>query len=150
MSKKPVCANCHFLKLYTRMRQNGQTDIRAIKSKDRDSIRKGNFDEVTWKEYLFECHRGVWCEGFNGSEGLNRSKESRQKEINDTPRENFCYFWEYRAGMFFDAAVELQKRDYELEYAAKDRRLTIWGLFIAAIALLANVIFNIISFASKP
>lgn len=60
--------------------------------------------------------------------------------------------------MFLDAAVELQKRDYELEYSRKDRHLTIRGLYIAAIALVVNLIFSIASFivsiisinASKP
>jgi len=148
--KKSVCANCHFLKLYTILPTNGSKDIRTLKSKDRDSIRKGNFEDVTWDKYIFECHRGVWSEGFNGREGFDRSKEKRQEMINETPRKNFCYFWKYRPGMFFPVAEELQKRDYELEYAAKDRRLAICGLFIAAIALLANLIFNIISCSSKP
>jgi hypothetical protein len=138
--KSAVCVNCHFLRI-----QFGEKCELTLKSKDRDSIRKGNFDDVTENKFVFECYRGVWSEGYNGTEGFDKSKEARKKEINETPRKNFCFFWKYRPGMFLPAAEELQKRDYELEYARKDRCLTIWGLFIAAIALLANVIFNIIS-----
>jgi hypothetical protein len=141
-NRKHVCSNCHFLKL------NGELKGIVLNDERRAKIREGNFDIVNFygkeEPLFFMCHRGVWDEGFNGRQGFDRSNDSRQKIINEDSRENFCFFWKYRPGMFFDSAVELQKRDYKLKYARKDRTLTILGLWIAALALIANIIITII------
>src|SRR5207244_9177831 len=45
----------------------------------------------------------------------------------------------YRQGMMIPAAKALQEREAQARDASRDRRLTIAGLWIAALALLANV-----------
>lgn len=142
-NKKPVCANCHFLKLYGGIEGSIQKNP---DDKARNSIRNGDFDVVTKftdeMELVFECYHKVWSEGYNSGKGFDRSKEARQKEINETLRKgkNLCFFFEYRPGMLYPAAIELQKRLYELKQASIDRRYTTISLLIAAGALIVAII----------
>jgi hypothetical protein len=79
------------------------------------------------------CHFGVWDEGYNFDTATRRAV------IVDAQRRGFCFYWPYRSGMLFPAAKVLQEREARDRDAARDRRLTIWGLWIAALALVANV-----------
>lgn len=45
--------------------------------------------------------------------------------------------------MFIPAAMTLQKREAENQDASQDRRFTVIGLWIAAIALGADVLLNL-------
>lgn len=147
--KAQVCAECHFLQLICTSPGNLEKISRDLRNEQRDKIRKGNFKEVTWEgKCLFECYRKIWSEemeGYRSPDGYNSINEKLQFEINEKPRKEFCFFWKYRPGMCYDAAKELQKRDYELNFARTDRRHAIIGLWIAAFALIANIVITIIS-----
>ena len=79
------------------------------------------------------CAYGVWDQGYN----FDMSKI--QDELVEKDRKNFCFFWKYRPGMFLPAAKILQEREAQARDSSKDRKLTIWGLWIAATALGVNV-----------
>ena len=80
------------------------------------------------------CYFGVWDEGHSSCD-----VSQRPVVIAGTDRRNFCFFWGHRPGMFLPAAKVLQEREARLHEARRDRRLTLWGLWIAAAALIANV-----------
>jgi hypothetical protein len=146
--KREVCANCHFLKLLrtvggTKSKEQAREEIN-LEGKDRDNVRKGNFD-VVLKEWggeavtvIFKCHFQVWDEGYHGS------AVPLPKKIYETSRKDNCFFWEHRPYMLMPAAEELQNRDYELNFVKEDRKHAICSLRIAAIALVFSIIFNII------
>ena len=85
------------------------------------------------------CHFGVWDEGVKKLDNKERYETIVKKN-----RKNFCFFWEYRHGMLFQAAETLQKREEDRWVRRKERIIAIIGLWIAAIGLLANVIIKII------
>jgi len=81
---------------------------------------------------------GVWDEGYTPE-----LRQGRRQTIVETPRKDFCFFFEHRDGMLFPAAKTLQEREAQFKEAARDRRHTIIGLWIAALALLASVLMDL-------
>lgn len=84
------------------------------------------------------CHFGVWDEGYN----FDRS--TRHNILVETERSDFCFWWPFRPGMLFPAAMTMQERKANLVESAHDRKLTSWGLWIAAIALIANLAVSLV------
>jgi hypothetical protein len=82
---------------------------------------------------------GVWDEGYG------TGVDSRRQVIIKSDRRGFCFFWPFRPGMFFPAGEVLQKREWELAQAKRDRLLTIIGLWIAALALVADFATNLLN-----
>ncbi|MEX0804002.1 MAG: hypothetical protein WD688_11895 [Candidatus Binatia bacterium] len=95
--------------------------------------------DFSWakEQWTLACHFGVWDEGYNFD------KSNRQIVIADTDRRDFCFFWRYRQGMLIPPAKVLQQREAETREASYDRRLTVWGLWIAALALVVDVLLRI-------
>ena len=130
---KKSCVNCHFF--VKNLRDNNRELTFDVSANERDLCRKNNF---SWqKEESLACHLSVWDEGYR----LNQSKYDLIVQQN---RSNYCFFWKYRPGMLQPAAETLQKREMEIREASKDRRLTIIGLWIAALALLISVVLQIL------
>jgi hypothetical protein len=69
--------------------------------------------------------------------------EYLKKEINQTPRENYCFFWKYRPGMSFEAAQVLQKRESDNREASKDRKYTEKSLRMAMVAIIVTAILGV-------
>ena len=136
---KQSCVNCHFFA--KRIPATGGTSIYHPTPPERESARNGNYGWVRPREdypQVLCCQKGVWDEGYHFD------KDRRHEEIVARDRKDFCFFLKYHEGMLFPAGQELERRQRELREASRDRRLTIWGLFIAAIALVANLIVSIV------
>lgn len=127
---KQTCVDCHFF-----FKESDRHKF-VISEDSRDKCRDGNF---TWRKAYesLGCYHGVW------DEGVQPLSVDLENEIRNSNREGFCFFWPHRSGMLFQAAVVLQKREVEQREAAKDRQYVIWGLWIAAIALMVNAILEI-------
>jgi len=137
------CLECHFLTKELYVEKVNKPYRSNLKVVEREKIRKHDFLWVREAESLC-CHFGVW------DEGVKRLKdEERYKEIVETNREKYCFFWKYRPGMLFKAAEVLQRRDEERREASRDRKLTIWGLWIAATGLFISAILQIINFVKN-
>jgi hypothetical protein len=125
-SARKACINCHFLvKIY-------EGHSFEIRPQEREAVRRQDYS--AFEHYALACHFGVWDEGFNFD------KEYRQKIIVETDRRDYCFFWKHRPGMLLPAAEALQKREADNREASRDRRLTLFGLWIAAIALVLDFI----------
>lgn len=105
--------------------------VLEISEKEREASRKNDYTWVLPGSVL-ACERGVW-------HGGNIDKGKHHREIVEVNRRGFCFWWKNRPGMLTPAAEILQKREEDERHASRDRRLTIVGLWIAALALLANV-----------
>ena len=126
---KQSCVDCHFLMKQSNPHKFGATD------RDREAIKNQDYSPFT--HMSLGCYFGVWDEGYNFA------TERRHEVIVETNRKNYCFFWKYRPGMLFPAAEVLQKREADNQEAARDRKLTLIGLFIAAVALVVNALLEV-------
>jgi len=135
------CVNCHFLVKQLRDMNGREYPVHPTQE-ERQRSRKDDFEWVKpcgSVSVSLTCHHGVWDEGYNFD------KERRHDEIVRRNRKGFCFFLEYHEGMLFPAGEEIQR----LREASRDRRLTVSGLWIAAIALVASTIVGIIGPCTK-
>ena len=123
---KNNCRNCHFL---IKASQNGSF---LWNETERETESIPAF-------YVASCYMSVWDTGIDPS--LN---EKLSKIINEN-REDSCFFRKYYHGMNLKAAKVLQEREAayaKFERSFKNAKLGIW---IAALALVSNIIITIIS-----
>jgi hypothetical protein len=121
---KEVCVNCHF---FSKKTPDPANDLeRSISEEDRGRLMT-NVLSLT-DNVLLGCQMKVW------SAVHPPDKTKLTEEIFTTRRKDVCFYWPYRRGMAFPAAQILQKREAENRDAAHDRKLVIYGLWIAAIA----------------
>lgn len=133
---KPLCINCHFLvDIYQTFDPDigGHIGYSFIPDEDREKWKQEK--QIPKKDFPLKCHFDVW--------DYLRSSNMDSKEILKKDRKGFCFFWPYHKGMTFEAGAILQKRAAENEAANRDRKLTIWGLWIAALSLVISVCFKI-------
>ncbi len=132
---KQTCVNCHFFVKEARALRSGPATL-EITEEERKNARAGDY---SWhkEHYAIACNFGVWDEGHN----FDRSR--KHEILTQTDRCGFCFFWKHRPSMLLPAAKILQQREAEAREAKGDRRRTIYGLWIAAIALLVNVLVNV-------
>jgi hypothetical protein len=135
--KKQTCVHCHFFVKEVRNLPTEAPIVLPVSDQERQLAKRGDF---TWAKdhYALSCSFGVWDEGFY----FNLSK--KQEEIVEKNRKGFCFYWPFRHGMFIPAAKVLQEREARDSEAARDRRLTIWGLWIAAMALVVDLILGLV------
>jgi hypothetical protein len=126
---KQTCADCHFF--LKEVRDIARSHTLAVHDRERSLAKAHDFSWVGEK-YTLSCSFGVWDEGFDFD------PRQRGELLVETDRRGFCFFWKYRRGMFTPAAKLLQEREAGYTEARKERRLTLWGLWIAAFALAAN------------
>lgn len=105
----------------------------------RDAILRSDIGE-NMSEELYACKYGVWDFGRvpDKRERPALLHAARERERKD------CFFWPYTSDMLWDAAEVLQERAAKERDARKDRILTIIGLWIAAIALVIQLILEIL------
>lgn len=134
------CINCQFLSRTLDNTSGGNGQKRILNDKERYNISDSfNENERTNKQFSFLgptcrlfCHFGVW------------DMHSNQFEIYDidrhllTPRNDYCFFWEYNPLMSVNAAEILQKRQADNKEASLDRKRAIRGLWIAGIGLIIS------------
>lgn len=129
LRRKQICADCHF---FVREERTIHPVVTLeIETRERQSARNGDFSWLHQNSTLC-CSLGVWDEGHN----FNRA--NRGQVIAQINRRNFCFWWKHHPAMLLPAAKVLQEREAKNRDASRDRRLTIYGLWIAAIALAIN------------
>lgn len=122
---KKNCRSCHFLTKTHEQRPFSWNE----------NEREGG---TIKNSYAASCYMGVW------DTGIDPALDKKLDEIINENREDSCFFIENRPGMNFKAAKILQKRKAANAQLKKSYRYTQWGLWIAVLALVSNVIINII------
>ena len=132
MRPENSCINCHFFK------QDFEQKPREINSSQREVIRKEEIGLIG--DFSYGCWFKVWDAAISccAVDVTQLYKNITEKERND------CFFFPYNPGMMFEAAEILQKREFELNEASKDRQHTIWGLWIAGGGLVVGAIIGFI------
>lgn len=125
LKPKQNCVDCHFFV------KGDRENTLEIEAPERESARQGDY---LWAvHYTLACSFGVW------NEGHNFNQANRQQVIVETNRRDFCFWWKHHPAMLLPAAKILQEREARNRDSARDRHLTLYGLWIAAIALVINV-----------
>jgi hypothetical protein len=133
---KEVCVNCHFFSKKTLLPQN---DLEySVSADERRQLQANDFSLVADGNVVPGCQMKVWT----SVHPVDKTKLT--EEAITTDRKNFCFYWPYRRGMAFLAAQTLQKRAAENREAAHDRKLVIYGLWLAAFALFVQAILAVI------
>jgi len=129
--RRQTCVECHFFVKEARGLPAGPI-VLPVSEEERAKARANDFAWVK-PHYTLSCHFTVWDEGFD------LPPDRRHEVIAATDRRDQCFFWKYRPSMLLPAAKVLQEREARDHEAQRDRRLTIWGLWIAAVALVAQL-----------
>ena len=129
--RKQYCADCHFF-IEELPTPSGEPWTCEINTSARKEVREDEFSWMSGQSRL-ACSFGVWDERFD------LARKDRHKLIVQTDRRNFCFWWRYHPGMLIPAAKILQEREAKQRESNRSRRLTTWGLWIASLALLANI-----------
>ena len=134
---RQACVDCHFFVREFRDRGTGVGHSLEIGRDQRDSSRH---DDYSWHraEDTLKCEFGVWDEGFEPD------PSHRHERVVNADRSDFCFFWPWHPGMLLPAARVLQQRAAANREASRDRRLTVWGLWVAVAALVANIIVTLL------
>jgi hypothetical protein len=133
LTRHQACVNCHFL--IQLILETGGTPL-LVTSQSRDSIRNHDYSWIAGS-CILACYLGVW------NEAHIHGKLERNDIIVKTNRKNKCFFRPYQNGMHLDAAKILQERKARDRESSRDRKLTIFGLFIAAIALVLTFLKDV-------
>lgn len=135
-SPRRACVDCHFFVQEYRDEGSGQPHCTGIEQEHRELARRNDYSWHKWGS--LRCHFLVWDEGYQFD------PDRRHEVIVKSERAGFCFFWPWRPGMLFPAARVLQEREALAREATRDRRLTQIGLFIAAAALIANLVVTLV------
>ena len=132
MFKKNTCQNCAFLR-QDHYHHSGDSSAQSWSREERIDFRPKYADQpgVSWS-----CHKGVWDKGV----GLKRPL----KEILLENRKNTCFYypWKEGTGMLFQAAVELEKRQFEFRHLRLTRRISLTAIVIAVVTpIIVRVVF---------
>ena len=129
---KEICADCHFFVKEARELPSSDPIVLRITEEERAKTRANDF---AWLKppYTLSCHFTVWDEGFD------LPRDRRYKVIAETDRRRKCFFWKYNPAMLLPAAKVLQEREARDRATLRERWLTIVGLWIATIALVAQI-----------
>jgi hypothetical protein len=127
---KHCCLNCHFLAKESRDAVAGP-HVFSWNSKDRN--RKTIKDH-----YAAKCWWGIW------DAGVDPKLTEKLMDIVNVSRANTCFFVEAHDGMQFEAAKELQNRKQENRELKRGRMFSTIGLWIAALGLVANLVFQLL------
>jgi hypothetical protein len=133
---KHRCVNCHFL--VKRYRDHDPPITISVSATERTKVTSGDFSWADRGSPAICCSLGVWDEGVPGFE-----RDRMQEIITKDDRKGYCFFWDYRPGMLIPAAKELEERQSEREKSNRDHRFALVGLWIAALALFAQVVLSI-------
>jgi len=124
------CRHCHFL-MKTSRSDNG-TEHRFCWSAD------DRANGAVKSHYSRACYFGVWdC-------GIEPGLENNFVHVIDVSRKGSCFFMPMNPGMSFPAAKILQERAAQNAALKRSNLYTRIGLWIAALALVANLILGLI------
>ena len=145
LKPKQYCVDCHFLARdrhdynYAKNHFNSLEKFVEISAIERDQARNEEYSWIQNENYTtLVCAFGVF-------ESLEHNNVITDHQlIAQTDRRNFCFYWKYRPTLLISAAKILQEREAKNRDSARDRHLTLYGLWIAAIALVANVVLKLV------
>lgn len=134
------CLNCHFLaKDY--MNHSSCVHQFSLREKERNYFKKNNLDEINKLCDMFSlnCHMGVW------DFGAGTRKKDLYNIVARVNRKNKCFYIPFEDGMLFKGAIEVQKRQNEIDQLKKTNRFSVIGLFLVGAGLVFNSkLFDII------
>ena len=137
LEPKQSCVDCHFYVI--KFRGHPEKHL-PIEKPERDKARQ---KEYSWIDSRGDtrpgCYFEVWSKEYNES-----SREEYHQFIVEKNRRDFCFWFEHHPTMRPEAAEILQEREAKNRDSARDRRLTSIGLWIAAIALVANAVLKLV------
>lgn len=138
-----ACVGCHF---FIKSYRDSHPHVFVVTEEERVSTKAGDFSwhDTNKAPVALACAMEVWDQGVGGF-----SHDRRYELIVKQERKNFCFFWRYHPGMLLSAAKELQRREMAAAEAQKGQKLTIYGLWIAALALVASVVLEIVSMLTE-
>ena len=141
---RQACVDCHFFVKSYRDSQPAMTSL--VTADKRAAVRERDF---AWHDdrqapVALACDMKVWDEGLAGF-----PRDKRYALLVEQERKGNCFFRRYEPGMLLPAARELQTREMEADRWRKERRLTLVGLWIAALALLASLAIDIAGLLSQ-
>ena len=143
------CLNCHFLVEY--------------------KLRPGSFGSPVSKQYRTEilsdptardnklekrfqacaCYMGVWSPATTIEEAKedlgNRDWDRVVRERGES-----CFFWPHDNRLSIEAARELERREADRREAKQDRKWAKIGVWVAAIALIANLLWSVYQHFNPP
>ena len=131
---KHCCRNCHFLQKLHVYKKENEFETALIKWDEDD---RNSFSPLK-DNLLVYCAKEIWHSP-SGSRNISQLEGDLTKD-----RQDECYFVEYRERMGFEAADNLQRRQYETRQFNKSLRHTQYGLWMAAGGLVASLIFQIL------
>lgn len=128
---RQACVDCHFF--VSQYRDASGVHPSVVSEENRDLSRRNDF---SW----CDAYRSLVCNFMVWDQGVHFDLERRHEVIVGTERTDSCFFFPWRHGMLLPAARRLQAREANYREANRDRKLTMLGLWIAAIALVVGAI----------
>jgi len=125
---KQTCRNCHFLSKEHRTKDGSNVFSWSIEDRSNGKVKD---------LYAPCCSYEVW------DAAIDPSLNEMLTKIIDQKRKDFCFFIEFKPGMSYQAAKILQDRISQNKQLKKSNLFTQIGLWIAAFALLANVLVTL-------
>ena len=129
---KPCCKNCHFL-AKDHIWPNGEVRSGSWSTEERENLRL-----AVEEDHRARCYKNVW------NTGIDPTLKDRLGEVLLKDRKDDCFFIEEHPGMSFQAAYELFRIRNDNRQLKRSYRLTQIGLWIAALALVANVVMKLL------
>jgi len=131
------CVNCHFLQKWA-YGKGGEEQKVIVEGMERQNVARHTFWARGGGADL-ECYFGVW------DGGSDFAREVGYKEVVQTDRRDFCFFWPYRPNMGVRAAEVLQERSARQQHADRLRFQNTVALYVVAGALALDIILRAIS-----
>ena len=137
---KICCRNCHFLVAGRWVAQLPHA-AGPLNTDDRKEIELLLSQKPEDKAFL-GCRKGIWVPSGKGHDesvifSLDRIREDRYDS---------CFFVEYREGMSFEAAEELQKLQYNNRHLERGYKYTQKSLRIAVVGIAFTAVFSVLDF----
>ena len=123
------CIDCHFLTKTTHFSTGGEF-ANSWSHRERSNFRISYHGTAS-------CWKGIW------DTGVDPSINDRLKDVLLEDRKYECFFIEYHEGMLFSAADELARIQRDNRQLKRNYSFTQIGLWIAAIAVCVQLIYNI-------
>jgi hypothetical protein len=144
---REICANCHFLAARTIHPQGVPPN--CLSEEERAPLRAGDFSIVgTSNNVILHCHLRVWSTPVAAGQDnvVKYLAPQIRREIFETDRREFCFYMAHHPGMALDAGATLEKRKSEARETKREHKIALWGLWIAALALVAQNVWTAIDF----
>ena len=139
MSSKPIkentCQNCAFLKVERVHGISGNVKHSSGWSKEERENKEPKYYERGGVSP--SCHKGVWDMGVE--------RKFTLEQLLEEDREDNCFYYPYRegTGLLFDAAEELEARQFEKLHLQRTRTYAVIALCISGLSVVATVIFRL-------